>query len=510
MLTNATLSLSTLLPTLALGLACLAPAPSNTANNGPADAILSSSPLAPESSAEPLAPDPQASDSALAEVRRLDRQGRNAGGEPPALAPQEHMRRAAVYHGNRAFAEARAHWTALVARHPRDASVPAALFGLGRSLYQERRYDEALPFFERLGREFIDQKEGREGFYYVAATVLRLGRPAEAAARYGEYALRFPEGERVEAAYLNAIDSYREAGRNDDAIVWVGRTRERYRGRVADTNALFARLRLEVAASDWPSAVRAADELRSKPLPANYQTSGAQTFQTEVAYLRAFSLENAKQREQAAAAYQSIPDRASSYYGWRATEHLQKLGDAGRRAADARAASVRAEINAAAGQYPAPHREVLLRAVRGKDVDPRFVLAIMRQESGFKADARSPAGARGLLQLTIDLANKYAPRAGFNSVREDELYRPEVNIPIAVEYLADLYGMFPGLHEAVAASYNGGEDNVARWVRRAAHKDAGVFTSEIGFAESKDYAMKVLANYRAYKTLYTPDLKRQR
>ena len=69
--------------------------------------------------------------------------------------------------------------------------------------------------------------------------------------------------------------------------------------------------------------------------------------------------------------------------------------------------------------------------------------------------------------------------------------------------------MFPGLPEAVAASYNGGEDNVARWVRRAGHKDAGVFSSEVGFAESKDYVFKVLANYRAYKELYTSDLRRQ-
>ena len=508
MLTNATLTLSTLLSTLALGLACLVPAPSNT--NAPADATLSSSPVVSEAPSEPVALDPQASDSALAEVRRLDRQGRNSSGEIAVLTPQEHMRRAAVYHGNRAFEEARAHWTALIARHPRDANVPAALFGIGRSLYQERRYEEALPFFERLGREFINQKEGREGYYYVAATVLRLGRPADAAARYAEYALKFPAGERAEAAYLNAVDSYREAGRNADAIDWIGRTRERFRGKAADTNALFARLRLDVAASDWPAALRAAQELRAQPLPASFQLSGVGTFQSEVAYLRAFSREQSKQREGVAASYQSIPDRASSYYGWLATERLRKLGDVGRRAADERASSVRAEINAAAGNYPAPHREILLKAVKGKDVDPRFVLAIMKQESGFRADARSPAGARGLLQLTIDLANKYKQRAGFNSVSEDDLYRPEVNIPIAVEYMADLYGMFPGLHEAVAASYNGGEDNVARWVRRAAHKDAGVFTSEIGFAESKEYAMKVLANYRAYRALYTSDLKRQR
>jgi soluble lytic murein transglycosylase len=171
---------------------------------------------------------------------------------------------------------------------------------------------------------------------------------------------------------------------------------------------------------------------------------------------------------------------------------------------------VKREIEASAANFPAPNREVLLRAVKGKNVDPRFVLSIMRQESGYNPRARSLAGARGLLQLTIDVANKYMRGAGIERVTEDDLYRPEVNIPVGVEYLSQLFRMFPDLPEAAAASYNGGEDNVERWVRRAVHKDNGVFTSEIGFAESKDYAIKVLANYRAYQQLYTSDLQRRR
>ncbi|HEX8180631.1 MAG TPA: transglycosylase SLT domain-containing protein [Pyrinomonadaceae bacterium] len=445
------------------------------------------------------------SDDALANARRLDSQGRGIDGALPQLAPPEHMRRAAIYLANRAFAEARAHWQALISRYPTDSNVPAALFGMGRSLYVERSYAEALPFFERLGRDFAGQKEGREGFYYVAATLLRLGRPADAAAQYITYANRFPAGERIENAYLNAIDSYREADQPAEAVRWINFTRTKFKGTATDTNALFARLRLDVAGSDWASAIRTADELRAL----NFQP-GVATSKDEVAYLRAYSLEQQKQTAQAAAAYQTINDRAASYYGLLATEHLRSLGAAYKRVAESRAASRRNEVAAAASAYPVPYRDVLLQAVKGRNIDPRFVLSIMRAESSYNPRARSQAGARGLLQLTIDAAAKYGPGAGLRHVTEDDLYRPEVNIPVGVEYLATLTHMFPDLPEAVAASYNGGEDNVARWVKRAMHKDNGVVAAEIGFAESKDYAFKVVSYYRVYKQLYTADLRRQR
>ena len=64
--------------------------------------------------------------------------------------------------------------------------------------------------------------------------------------------------------------------------------------------------------------------------------------------------------------------------------------------------------------------------------------------------------------------------AGLNSLRENQLYQPETSITLGAEYLEYLAHMFPQLLEPVAASYNGGEDNVARWLERAKHKDPGV------------------------------------
>jgi soluble lytic murein transglycosylase len=94
-----------------------------------------------------------------------------------------------------------------------------------------------------------------------------------------------------------------------------------------------------------------------------------------------------------------------------------------------------------------------------------------------------------------------------NNLQDDDLYRPETSILLGSEYIADLARMFPDLPEAIVASYNGGEDNVARWLTRAGRRNPGVFTSEVGFDETKNYVNKVMAGYRAYKQLYTADLR---
>ena len=486
---------------LALSCARVEPAASNanSAAAGSTDAPLLSV-------AEPitLSPEDQTED-ALNNIRRADESARAGGSEVPQLTPAEHMRRAAIYHANRAFEEARAHWRALIKRYPTDGNVPAAYFGIGRTLFQERRYEEALPVFQQLGEKYSTTPAGRDGFYYVAATLLRLNRQGEAAARYSEYVERFPNGERIENAYLNIIDSLREAGRPDDALPWIDRTRARFKGTASDVAALFARLRLDVARNDWASALRTSDELSRMTLPKSSNTTPP-----EVAYLRAYSLEMSGRKDEAVKAYLGIADSASSYYGWMANARLQKLGSEAKAAAAAREARVAPEVKRAAGDFPAPYADVLVRASKQQKIDPRFVLSIMRQESGYRPRAKSGAGARGLLQMTPDQAAKYAPLVKLQNVTEDDLFKPEVNILLGSAYLGELFRMFPNLPEAVAASYNGGEDNVARWVVRAVHKDPGVFTSEVGFNESKDYVNRVMANYRAYKLLYTEDLKPRR
>src|SRR6266481_2996166 len=453
-----------------------------------------------------LANSQSTTDASLNAVRISDRADRAANGKfAPQISAAEHMRRAGIYLANRAFAPAREHWQAVLDNYPNDVNVPAALFGMARSYYVERRYEDARQVYERVARDYPLTKEGREGSNFAASSLLRMGRGAEAAARYAEYIEKYPNGERLDTAHLNIIDGYREAGRPQDAIIWINSTRERFAGKVVEISAIFARLRLDIALGDWPHAVQTADELLQRPLPKDSNTNV-----DELLYLKAHALERGGRIQDAVRTYLMIPDNVNSYYGGLATNRLASIDDpTGRQRAADRSQTVQAAFAAAVADYPVPFRFQIVSEAKKRGLDPRLVLAIMKQESRFKPNAKSPSAARGLLQLTIDAAQKYAPRSGIKQVTEDSLYRPEVAIPIGCEYLGELSRMFAGLPEAIAASYNGGEDNVARWLARSNQNDEGVFAAEVGFSESKDYVFKVMAFYRAYRQLYDSNLKRR-
>jgi soluble lytic murein transglycosylase-like protein len=156
--------------------------------------------------------------------------------------------------------------------------------------------------------------------------------------------------------------------------------------------------------------------------------------------------------------------------------------------------------------YPVPFRESLLQnATSG--VDPRFVLSIARQESRFQADAKSVAAARGMMQFIASTANEIAAQLKLQNFQQDDLYNPDTAIRFGSQYLANLFQQFPNQPQAVAGSYNGGADNLARWIGRARANEADRYVPEIGFSQTKDYVYKVLANYWTYQRLYDNQLQ---
>ncbi len=433
----------------------------------------------------------QQSDAALRRVREQDSISRDSSGKLQTLSAAEHLSRAETYSSNRLFPEAREHWSKFFENYPADVGIPKALFGTARSYMWERKYGDAVKWFDKLTKDHLNTKDGREGLAFKGASYVRMGKNLEAAKTYEQYVTMFPQGERIESAHLNIIDAYREAGKYDEAYQWVERTVQQFPGKPSEVNALHARLRLEINRENWNAAVTTAEQLLS-----GKQFAGSMASSDEVKYLRAFALERSGRKSDAGASYASV---GSSYFGGLARERRSKMG----------IQTIAAVIPRNFTEYPVPFRTELLREANKHKIDPRFLLAIMKQESSFKPNAKSPAGARGLLQFVFDTAIKYNKKAGYANLQPDDLYKPAVSIAVGSVYVAELKDEFGGLYEAIAASYNGGEDNATRWLNRTKPKDAGIFASEIGFAETKNYVFKVMNNYRVYRELYTENLQRR-
>jgi tetratricopeptide (TPR) repeat protein len=305
------------------------------------------------------------SDAALRRAMRLDNDQRDAGGKLPTLTAEEHLARAEAYSANRMFPQAREHWQKVFDNYPEHTGMAKALFGTARSYMWEKQYEKAVTWFDKLSPDFMDTKEGREGLAFKGASLVRLGKNIEAAKVYEQYAVMFPQGERVESSHLNIIDAYREAGKFDLANQWVDKTVAKFAGKPAEVNALHARLRFEIYRGNWDSAISTADRLLARG-----SFAGAMAGSDEIKWLKALALEKSGKKADANAAFSSLAS-SNSYFGGLASD--RNGGD--------KAAS------GSVSDYPVMFRTELLASARKNNIDPRFVLAIMKQESSFRANS---------------------------------------------------------------------------------------------------------------------------
>lgn len=157
--------------------------------------------------------------------------------------------------------------------------------------------------------------------------------------------------------------------------------------------------------------------------------------------------------------------------------------------------------------YPAVFQDDLIRESAERGVDPRLILAIMRQESRFQPDAKSFAAARGLMQFISATSTRVAGELEIKGFAQDDLYSPSNSILFGSHYVKTLFAAFPEQPDAVVASYNGGDDNMKRWLARSNSSLPERYVPEIMFTQTKDYVYKVMANFRMYTYLYDRELR---
>ena len=128
---------------------------------------------------------------------------------------------------------------------------------------------------------------------------------------------------------------------------------------------------------------------------------------------------------------------------------------------------------------------IIFRASQREGIDPRFIHAVIQQESQYDPDATSPAGAKGLMQLMPATAKRF---------KCDDLSDQACNVQAGTKYLAWLLKRFNGDVSLALAGYNAGEGAVDKY--------KGIPP----YHETENYVKKIVANYgKTYHPVLSPE-----
>lgn len=158
-------------------------------------------------------------------------------------------------------------------------------------------------------------------------------------------------------------------------------------------------------------------------------------------------------------------------------------------------------------RYPIYYADIIEKYARKYDLDPLFVASTIFEESRFRADAISWAGAIGLMQLMPATGRSLASKVQISGFSKAMLTQPEVNIHLGVNYLKYLMDTFENNHSLVTGAYNGGPGRMKRWLKEAETSDLDEFIEDIPINETRRHIKKVMNSYHIYQELYTSKSK---
>ncbi len=482
----------------------------------------------------------------LARATRLHDQRRHrdavaeldAGGRPraPALrGPWLHLRGMALFKTRHAYEEA-----ARVLGQAARQRGPTALddeFHAARALSRSDQDPQAIAAYRRFARRHRTHRRAPEAEFLAAWLELRLGR------RRGENAMaRFVRARRTTSfarsgtfelglfayergQFSTAARRFEEfAAMGTDALVrarglyWAGHAYQRANNRRRAVQLLREALHVEPLHYYALLARQRLDELGEEPgdpfPPAESRPAlaalGAPRLPVDVRFyaalgLRADAVRALRRREDEVRAAQpsgrGLEGLVAAYHQLGEVARPYRLVVRAERAElSRRPDGANRWIWRAA--YPEAFRSAVAPAARERGLDPEYLWAIMRQESGYEPEAVSYADAIGLLQLIPQTASRVAEGLGVPFVRE-MLFDPAWNARLAAQYNARLRRAH-GLPLAFAA-YNGGGHRVTTWLRDRAPMDLDHFVERIPITQTKNYARRVTSHYARYVYLREDD-----
>lgn len=143
-------------------------------------------------------------------------------------------------------------------------------------------------------------------------------------------------------------------------------------------------------------------------------------------------------------------------------------------------------------RFPLAHQKLVQKHAQRQKINPAWAFAIIRQESAFTADARSHAGAMGLMQLMPRTARQVARSMQIRRPRRNDLINVKTNVRLGVRYLKKVFDKFNGNSVLATAAYNAGGYRVKQWLPEKGSIPADIWVEQVPFSETQDYVKRVL------------------
>ncbi|MEL7291132.1 MAG: murein transglycosylase [Pseudomonadota bacterium] len=157
-------------------------------------------------------------------------------------------------------------------------------------------------------------------------------------------------------------------------------------------------------------------------------------------------------------------------------------------------------------RFPVAHRWWFNFYADKHSIDPITLMSLARQESALDIEARSPVGAKGIMQIMPSTAKYTARKYKLSYQSSDDLYQVGKNIEIGSHYFNSLLEQYDNNRIFALAAYNAGPNRVKTWRERTQGKlDAYAFIESIPFKETRGYVQNILMFETYYREVLGVD-----
>jgi soluble lytic murein transglycosylase len=155
--------------------------------------------------------------------------------------------------------------------------------------------------------------------------------------------------------------------------------------------------------------------------------------------------------------------------------------------------------------FPQPYRDIVAKASDKSGIPQEFIYGIIRQESAFDPEARSPVDAFGLMQLLPSVSKNLANTYKLEYKEALDLYKPEINIPLGAFELKTLMKKYDNQYILAVSGYNANDSAIRGWLKTRFRADAVEFIEEVPYEETRGYIKLTMRNYVFYdRLLHSP------